>query len=157
MTPVLMRDSEDCEIAAIATASGRSYEEVQDAFVVGDLPFGLTNPIRGNPEMSYLALSRLGLWKRNIAWADLYEHRAAQGSTIILIHNPAAPILQQHWVVLQGYSPSGVWLYWGDKEQPRHVQWDAFKTLFLGGWPNCAYQILPLTWWQRFKRWLGLE
>lgn len=153
---VLMRNGTDCEVAAIATASGIPYEKVQDAFLVGDCG-PLTNPVRGNPLASYAALSRLGLWKRNIAWGDLAERKAEPGKTIILIHSPDAPILQQHWVVLAGYTDTGFLCYWGDSEQPRHVSSGKMLELFLGGWPNCAYQIIQGSAWQRFLRWIGFS
>ena len=118
-----MRNETDCEIAAISTATGRSYEAVQAAFPVGELGL-LTNPIRGNPEMSDLALSRLGKWKRNITWNDLLGRNATPGKTIILVHSPDYPTLQQHWIVLAGYSEIGFHVYWGNSEQPRHIEVD---------------------------------
>ena len=157
--PVLMRMSNDCEIAAIATATGKTYEEAEKAF----WPLPAIDPVRGNPLTSYNALIRLGFWKRNITWADLVERRAEPGKTVILVHDPDSPYFRQHWIVLAGYSQAGFRCFWGYPINPNHnaeipveIATERMQNLFLKGWPNCAYQILPLTWWQRFKRWLGL-
>ncbi|MBF0501500.1 MAG: hypothetical protein HQM09_15275 [Candidatus Riflebacteria bacterium] len=157
-TPVLMQTQNDCEIAAIATATGKAYEETAAAFT----PLPAIDPIRGNPEALYLALVRLALWKKNITWSMLETHQATPGKTVILIHNPETPTLLQHWIVLAGYSPDGFSCYWGypliagrDAALPVFVDTAKMKDLFLRGWPNCAFEISPDTLWMRIKRRLG--
>ena len=159
MNPVLMRTENDCEIAALATATGKTYEEAEAAF--SGLP--AVDPIRGNPESLYAALIRLGFWKRNITWEMLQNHQAEPGKTVILIHNPERPTLSQHWIVIAEYSPDGFRCFWGcsisaghDATQPVNVSAVQMKSLFLRGWPNCAFQVTTGTVFERFKRWIGL-
>lgn len=158
MVPVLMRTENDCEIAAIATATGKTYEETEKAF----WPLPAIDPIRGNPLASYAALIRLGFWKRNISWDHLLTRAAAPGKTVILIHDPESPLTIQHWIVLAEYSPESFRCFWGHSVVPGHdpsipvnVSIVRMKDLFLGGWPNCAFEIISDTWWTRLKRWMG--
>lgn len=154
MVPVLMRTENDCEIAAIATATGKTYEEAEKAFS----PLPAIDPIRGNPLASYAALIRLGFWKRNITWDHLLTRAATPGKTVILIHDPKSPTMRQHWVVLAEYSPDGFRCFWGCPVAPDHnpaspvnVSIMKMKDLFLLGWPNCAFEVIPDTWWSRLK------
>ena len=162
--PVTMRRTSDCEVAAMATATGKTYEEVYRAEGRKELSSGLNDPIWGNPETLYLTLIKLGFWKRNITWSDLENQRAKPGKTIILIHDPTHPILTQHYVVLSGYYPGGFQCYWGypitpnhDPQNPVNVEREKMKDLFLKGWPNCCFEVTTDTAWLRFKRWLGIE
>lgn len=160
MNVVLMKGDSDCEISALATATGKTYDEVLKAEGRKELPFGLNDPVWGNPETLYLTLNRLGFWKRNVTLTMLQNQKAEVGKTVVLVHKPAAPLTDQHWIVLAGYRPDGYLFYWGTQEQPVFVPRQDFEGssgLFRGGWPNCAFQVIRDTAWMRFLRWLGIE
>jgi len=161
--PTLMRKSDDCEIAAISTATGKSYEEVAKKLNKQALPFGLSDPIWSNPDSLYLLVSKLGYWKRNVTLSMLKLRQATPGKTIILVHNPQRPTLSQHWVCLESYRGEGGYnVWWGiakyaghNPMNPAFVSETEMESLYRKGSPNCAFEIVNDTAWSRFKRWLG--
>ncbi|MBF0406699.1 MAG: hypothetical protein HQM10_05055 [Candidatus Riflebacteria bacterium] len=149
MNVVLMKTKSDCEIAAIATACSVSYDRAKKAIAWKDLPGELENPIYGNPENLYLALIKLGFWKKNIVLSDLLSGKATPGKTIVLIHKPTNPISQQHWVVWAGKNDKGKHLfYWGDSEKPVTVSEKSLSDYYCKGWPNCAFEVYKASIWQ---------
>ena len=153
--PVLMRTQTDCHFAAIATACDVTYEKAKDAF----WPLPAQDPIDSNPPALYLALTRLGKWKKNITWSDLESQRATHGKTIILIHPPEHPYLTQHYVVLHRYVPGAFSCFWGmpmapgrDANIPVIVPVEEMKKLYLAGYPNCAFEVTNDTWYDRLYR-----
>lgn len=136
------KDYTDCEVAAIATSTGKTYKESQKALSWRDLWSWLENPFFGNPWNVYLALMRLGFWKKNITLTMLLSGEAEPMKTIVLVHDPKNPFLAQHWVVWGGITAAGNhMLFWGDDIRPRLKSDDELKNLFKNGWPNCAFQV----------------
>ena len=152
MQVVLMRNERDCQISSLGSATGKTYEQVSQAFK----PLPAQDPIDSNPESLYYALIRLGFWKRNITWTMLEQRKALPEKTVILVHNAASPYLVQHWIVLAKYDDNGIWAYWGDRVEPRLKSWAEMKHLFLDGFPNSCFQVINDTAWERFKRWIGI-
>jgi hypothetical protein len=152
-----MSTNNDCQISAIATACQLPYDAVAKAAHYTPLPLQLDSPIEANPDALYLILIALGRWKRNITWSDIEQKKAAVNTTVILIHNPASPLLKQHYIVLAGYQGPDFLVYWGDSVIPKLIPAATLKDYYLKGFPNCAFQVIQDTAWLRLKRWLGLE
>lgn len=138
---VPMKEDRDCHVAAIATACDVNYDTAKKALSHVDLLGPLESPVFSNPWNLYRALLCLGFWKRNITLSDLLEGNCKPGKTIILLHMPESPTLQQHWVVWGGISVGRHLLYWGDSETPRAVTPVKLKDYFLLGNPNCAFEV----------------
>ena len=142
MNVVLMRSKTDCEVAALATALGITWEEAQKALYWRRLAKGLENPVLGNPWNLYRALISLGFWKKNIALADLLSGSAEPGKTIVLVHNPKNPTLSQHWITWHGrYGDKYHLLAWGDSQDFVIKTDDQLSDLYRKGHPNCAFQV----------------
>ena len=149
MNIVLMREERDCHNAVIATACQVSYEEASNATGHKDLPGPLESPIFSNPWNLYRALIKLGFWKKNIVWRDILNGKYEPVKTIVLVKNS---LLEQHWIVLghREISLSGAAkyeCYWGNNVNPRHLDQDELKKLFLSHWPNCAFQVYKANFW----------
>lgn len=153
----IQKNDTDCEVAALSSACQKTYEEVYKAEGRRELPGKLNDPVWGNPETLYLTLIKLGFWKRNITWNMLLNKQAEVNKTVILIHFAENPILYQHYIVLAEYVEGGFRCYWGDSVIPRFITTNQMKDYFLGGFPNCAFQVIKDTAWERFKRWLGVS
>ncbi|NCA93322.1 hypothetical protein EOM82_08855 [bacterium] len=151
---VLMRSDTDCEIAAVATACGVSYDEARSALNWHELG-GLENPLFGNPLNLYRAIVKLGYWKRNVTLTDLLDGRAEAGRTIVLIHNLQSPNLSQHWIVWQGIQNGFHLLSWGSGKEFKRVTSDQLSDYYRKGWPNCAFQVYRANvfriLWERIK------
>lgn len=145
---VLMRGKTDCEVAAIANACGVTYDEALDALDWHRLPKGTENPVFGNPWNLYRALIALGFWKKNIALTDLLSFHAEPGKTVVLIHDPQNPTLQQHWVTWHGRAGDFHTLAWGDSQQLRCVPDYQLIDYFRKGWPNCAFTVYRASFWR---------
>lgn len=144
----LMRGKTDCEVAAIANACGVTYEQALDALDYRRLPKGLENPILGNPWNLYRALIRLGFWKRNVTLSDLLRGTAEPGKTVVLLHDPQNPTLQQHWVTWHGKTGDHHALAWGDSRELRYISSYQFADYFRKGWPNCAFTVYKASVWR---------
>lgn len=151
-----MRHETDCEVAAIATACHVPYEKARKALSWQQLR-GIENPIYGNPINLYRALIKLGFWKRNIKFRDLCNGKAKPGKTIVLIHRPEHPIIQQHWVVWAGLDKNNNHrLWWGNNDKMCAVISSAtMSAYFHRGWPNCAFEIYKANafriFWEKLK------
>lgn len=146
------KDYTDCEVAAIATSTGKSYEESKKALSWRDLWSWLENPVFGNPWNLYLALLRFGFWKKNITLTMLLSGEAEPMKTVVLVHDPKNPLLAQHWVVWGGITVAGNHqLLWGDDIKPRLKSAQQLTDLFRKGFPNCAFQVYKAN---VFKLWL---
>ena len=163
MTPILMRHDTDCEVAALATACEVSYEEARKALGWKKLPLGAENPVFGNPINLYRALINLGFWKHNIRFRDLAKGRATPNKTVVLIHNKANPILQQHWVVWAGLDANkNHLLWWGINDKTLvAVPSQTMSEYFYKGFPNCAFTVYKASLlrvvWQKIRRIFGFE
>jgi hypothetical protein len=138
---VLMRYQTDCEVAALATALNITWEEARKALDWRRLPKGLENPVFGNPWNLYKALIKLGFWKKNITLNDLLSGNAEAGKTIVLLHSPINPTLEQHWVTWHGVNKGFHLLAWGDSQEFKQVTESQLTDLFKKGFPNCAFQV----------------
>lgn len=138
---VLMRHSNDCEVAVIATACHIPYEKAAEALGYGKLPKQISDPIIGNPINLYKALISLGFWKKNITLTELLSGSAESGTTIVLIHNPQSPTMQQHWVIYCGSLNGKTILNLGHSKNGQAFDADVMTKLFTRGFPNCAMQI----------------
>lgn len=153
MIPVLMKTKTDCEVSAIATACGVSYEKAKEALE------GRTSPglVLGNPLNLYRALTKLGFWKKNITLSDLLDGKARAGKTIVLLHDQKNPNLSRHWAVYGGPSFDFFQFYWGDKPDPRLLSRQQMANKFRKGFPNCAFQVYPASFWrlmlEKLKAW----
>jgi hypothetical protein len=157
MAPVLMRTLTDCETAALATATGESYEKTIRALGYKDLPGSLENPIFGNPLNLYRALINLGYWKRNITLSDLLKGNAKPGKTVVLLHDPKNPNANQHWAVFAGKKIDFFLFFWGDKPEPRGMTQSQLIDRYRKGFPNCAFEVYKASFWrvwlEKLKRW----
>lgn len=146
---VPMKEDRDCHVAAIATACDVDYDTAKKALSHVDLLGPLESPIFSNPWNLYRALLNLGYWKRNITLADLLTGNFAPMKTIVLIHYPDNPLLQQHWVVHAGISKAGNHIMlWGDGDKPHLISPDRLKEYMLKAWPNCAFEIYRASFWK---------
>jgi len=147
---VTMQHQTDCEVAAIATALGITWEESQKLLDWRRLPKGLENPILGNPWNLYRALVDAGYWKINKTLTQLLKGDYTPHKTIVLLHDPKSPIMKQHWVVLgaKRHDHGGFEVFWGDSEAPRFITEKMLKEYFLAGWPNCAFQPYKASAWR---------
>jgi hypothetical protein len=88
---------------------------------------------------------------------EVLGDQCGNNKTVILIHSPSHPYLQQHWVVLHGTGPDSVFVHWGDGEI-RAISKKDFAVWYAGGSPACAYEVGigngKLTWYQKFYVWL---
>jgi hypothetical protein len=147
--PVLMRYQNDCEVAALATALGISWEKARDFLGWLDLPGQLENPVFGNPWNLYRVLIKAGYWKRNITLNMLLAGDCDPGKTVVLLHNPANPTLAQHWVTWHGIDANKRHLLaWGDSQEFRRVSPDLLADYYRRGWPNCAFQVYKANFWR---------
>ena len=160
---ITMQHQTDCEVAALATALGITWEESQKLLDWRRLPKGLENPIFGNPWNLYRALVDAGYWKINKTLTQLLKGDYAPYKTIVLLHDPKSPIMKQHWVVLGAKRPDhgGYEVFWGDSEQPRFITESMLKEYFLAGWPNCAFTIYKASVyrliWEKIKAFFGVK
>ena len=160
---VTMQHQTDCEVAALATALGITWEESQKLLDWRRLPNGLENPILGNPWNLYRALVDAGYWKINKTLTQLLKGDYAPYKTIVLLHDPKSPIMKQHWVVLGAniHDHSDYEVFWGDSESPRFITEKMLKEYFLAGWPNCAFTIHKASvwriWWEKIKAFFGVK
>ena len=160
---ITMQHQTDCEVAAIATALGITWEESRKLLDWRRLPKGLENPIFGNPWNLYRALVDAGYWKINKTLTQLLKGDYAPYKTIVLLHDPKSPIMKQHWVVLGAKRPDhgGFEVFWGDSEQPRFITEKMLKEYFLAGWPNCAFEPYKANiiriWWEKIKAFFGVK
>lgn len=148
MTLELMREKTDCEVAAIANACGVTYDRAANALDWRRLPKDAENPVFGNPWNLYRALISLGFWKKNVTLTDLLSFRAEPGKTVVLIHDPQNPTLQQHWVTWHGISGASHLLAWGQSQELRRVSAAVLTEYFRKGWPNCAFTVYKASLWQ---------
>jgi len=144
----LMRDQTDCEVAAIANACGVAYEQAKAALDWRRLPKGAENPVYGNPWNLYRALISLGFWKRNVTLTDLLAGKAEPGKTVVLLHDPQSPTLQQHWVTWHGFTGAYHGLAWGDSQKLRFITSERLADYFRKGWPNCAFTVYKASVWR---------
>jgi hypothetical protein len=157
---ILQREPRDCHNAAIGTACGVSYEKVCEATGHKDLPGPLESPVFSNPWNLYLALIRLGFWRKIITWGDLKAGRAKPGKTIVLVKKS---LTQQHWVVWGGVQVSAghvVYhrIYWGDSVNVRLVPENEFKKMFLRKILGdkrliiCAFEVYRISFWELIRK-----
>ena len=155
---ITMQHQTDCEVAAIATALGITWDESQKLLDWRRLPKGLENPILGNPWNLYRALVDAGYWKANKTLTQLLKGDYIPYKTIVLLHDPKSPIMKQHWVVLGNrLSNKQYEIYFGNDELPEIVSDTTLKGYFLAGWPNCAFSIYKASVyrliWEKIKVW----
>jgi len=147
MDIVLMREDRDCQVAAIATACGVSYEQAKKATMHRDLMGFLESPVFGNPLNLYLSIAKLGFWKKNVTLSELVSGDVVNGKTIVLVHDPDSPNFNQHWVVYGGVVDSleggakRYILHWGTGNTPKIVTEQKLKDLYEKGWPNCSFTV----------------
>lgn len=158
MNVVLMRSKTDCEVAALATALGITWEEAQKALDWQRLPKGLENPVFGNPWNLYRALVSLSYWKRNVTLQMLLNGDCEPMKTIVLVKKS---FTQQHYVVWGGIDSFGRHiLYWGDSEKPVLKSVPELTSLYRKSWPNMACQVYKANVFrimlERFKLWIGI-
>lgn len=144
---VLMREATDCEVAALATALGITWEQARDLLSWRDLPGPLENPVFGNPWNLYRALIKAGYWKRNVTLTMLLSGDCEPGKTIVLVKKSTA---QQHWVVWAGINGFGMHMfYWGNSKEPCLKSSTEARKLFTAGAPaNCAFQVYKANFWR---------
>jgi hypothetical protein len=139
---ILMRESSDCEVAAIATACGVEYEEAEKALGWRKLPLGAENPIYGNSLNLHKALIKLGFWKSNITLSQLLEGKAAPNKTVVLLKGG---VFKQHWVVYSGRSGDYYSFWWGDSNtNPKWFTGAQVTKMFTQDGPvNEAFEVYP--------------
>ena len=151
---VLMRYNGDCEVAVIASILGISYNKASNAIGWKEMPFGIHDPLFGNPYNLYLSLLRLGYWKRNINWIDLQE----QGTVCVLLHFPSDPNLKQHWVIRDKIDELGNHMcYFGMSKDYTIITNYNMKRLFLAGYPNCAFSVYKCNVFKKILEYIKLK
>jgi hypothetical protein len=149
---ILMRESRDCHIPAVAVACGTalgrrvSYEESSSALKHWNLPFFLESPIMSNPLNLCRGIKALGCKANDkIKISELLKGELAPGAIICLVHNPAGQIagtLQSHWVVWFGRDENNVHLFhWGQKQDLRSYSEAEVVDMLTAGWPNCIIEV----------------
>ena len=162
MTIVLQRAETDCEEAACATATGKTWEDLHRALGKKGMPNSIEDPVASNPVNVKRAVESLGFRCDELALADLLMGRATPMRVVVLVHSTTSPTLSQHWICWGGIQSDGKHLlYWGDKIEPRTYTGAGLARLVTGGFPNCAFQVVPVArpapWYRRILAWLGLR
>jgi hypothetical protein len=148
MNIILMEQERDCLVAALATATQASYDAAESALFHKNLPGMLESPIFGNPINAYKALLKLGYWKKNVTMTELLSGKAEPMKTVVLLHNPDAPIMTQHWVVYAGKDPYGKHLLlWGNSKVAKAVDDKTLEEFYRRGWPNCSFTVYKANFW----------
>lgn len=139
---VAQRFDTDCEVAALATATDKTWEEARGAVGWRDLPGPIENPVFGNPANVSAAANRLGWQAVEIGLTPVLEYRATPGRVLVLVHALDHPYQAQHWVVWFGGADGHHCFAWGDGK----VTWRKAAEvvdLVTGGWPNCVMELRP--------------
>lgn len=158
MTQVLMREERDCGIAAIATATDRTYEQVLAVF--DELDGNWRDDLNDSPLHHENALRRLKIPSKVVGDDEILRGGNARGRVVVLVHNNKSPNLMQHWCVVEAVTPEAVLLLWGSPTCPKKLfTRQEFKDLYRKGFPNCAYEVFTgkirgLPWYSRFWVWL---
>jgi len=137
---VKMQHENDCEVAALATATGKTWEEARGAVGWRDLPGGVENPVFGTPTNVSRAAGVLGFKGDECGLSALLEYRATPGATLVLVQALDTPYMAQHWVVWMGGADGWHALAWGDGG----VRWKTaadLTDLVTGGWPNSVMEL----------------
>jgi hypothetical protein len=158
---VTMRHENDCEVAGLATATGKTWEEARGALGWRNLPGPVENPVFGNPANVSRAAAALGWSAVECGLSALLEYRAAPGRVLVLIHDPENPTLAQHWVVWFGGADGHHALAWGDGRMVWRKA-DVLKDLVTKGKPNSVMELAPIpkklgfgAWvWRYLTRWM---
>ena len=157
---VLMRGKTDCGVSALASASGLPYEQVAGAFdaLNGDR----RDDLNDSPWHHDAAMRRLRIRSRIVTCGDILAGRTCPRRVVVLVHDPASPLLRQHWVTINWVDlpRARVNLWWGLPATPeRAVSFDTFRQLYSAGAPACAYEVgvgtvRGLPWYSRAWVWL---
>lgn len=159
MEQVLMRCGSDCHIPALANVCGLTYEGAAKLFdgINGDRRDDLT----ASPLHLDAALRKLRIASRIVTDEEIIAGFTRPGKTIVLVHSPKAPMLNQHYVNVLDVTPIRVLLGWNTAETP--VKWvtpEEFRALYRKGFPNYAIEIgtgsiRGLSWYSRFWVWFS--
>lgn len=151
----LMRQEADCGPAALAEATGLAYETVMSKWPGGWRDNAMGGRILPNdtPLDHFQFLASVGMPFKIVTCGEILRGEAANGKTVILLHDLKSPLLKQHWVILAGVGGNGTMsLHMGDGTV-RGFSRDLFADLYAKGWPACAYEVgrgqYRVTWWQR--------
>jgi len=137
MKIVTMKHDTDCEVAMLATALQVDYETACKAINWKKLPYGLENPVYGNPYNVYLALLKLGYWKQNLNWKEFLKYN---GICCVLIHDNKHPYIKQHWIVRESYQNGYHKCYFGYTDIPVYLDNNKIKRYIFDGYPNCIFK-----------------
>lgn len=96
--------------------------------------------MRDQPGDHLQVLRNLKIQHRRVDIDDLINNRWPEGKTVVLLHDPADPILTQHWVRMIRFDRlSGRYHFdWGDGEM-RNCSAEKLKESFEAGQPDYAY------------------
>jgi hypothetical protein len=159
----LMMYPNDCGPAVLSAVTGKSREEIYRAWGIKNiLEF---RDLHDTPINHFACLSKLGIpWKIRTL-GDIFHGFIVPNKTIVLLHSlpkdgivgSLAPLLSQHWVVLEYASQVDVKVHWGDGTI-KYFKRATFEKLYSGAIPACAYEVgigsTKLTWYQKFYAWL---
>lgn len=160
---VLMRAETDCEEAACATATGRTWEELHKALGKKGMPNSIEDPVASSPVNVKRAVESLGFRCDEVGLDAILHGRATPGKTVVLVHNPESPLMGQHWCVWQGIRSDGFHLFsWGGKLEYRAYSGARVAQFVTAGkLPQCVFTVVPvarpLPWYRRILYWLGLR
>jgi len=148
-----MKNPVECETAAIATVTQIDYDDVNKAIGrIESLPDSIENPIFGNPFSLYVALIRLGYWKKNITLNDLINGNAEPMKTIVLVKKS---LFEQHWVVYAGKENDNYKFFWGTIVDPVYLtKWKMVELFTKDTGINCAFQVYKSNILRRAFMWL---
>lgn len=146
----------DCGPAAVAFVTGQPLQTVKKLWGWHDYNDERDN-LLDSPWHAFALLEKLKLQFQICNCSKIIQGKALPNKTVILIHNPSNPILQQHWCVLYGNDNENVFLHMGDGKV-HSISKDKFQKLYSNGTPSCAYEVgignYKLSWYQRWYAWL---
>jgi len=155
-----MRSEQDCGPAALSAALSLPYELILDRWPGGwrESGFGRLGAPADTPFDHFALLETLGRSWRIVTADQILRGTCAKNQTLILVHAPEHPIMQQHWVLLADVLDGCVYAHWGDGDC-RKLNRASFLELYWGGrWGlvRCAYEVntdlcttRKLSWWKR--------
>lgn len=149
-SPVKMRFENDCEVAGLATTTGKTWEEARGALGWRNLPGPAENPIFGNPANVSRAAALLGFQAIEVGLSQVLDYATSPGKVLLLLHDRETPTLAQHWAVWLGGADGWHAMAWGDGSI-RWYQRNDLVDLVTKGKPNSIMELTPATvlpWWR---------
>lgn len=165
-----MRCDTDCEIPAVANATGLTYEAVSKEH--DEIDGDWRDDLNGSPWHIKDTLNRLKIKWREISYVELLDPKRpfSLDNVLLLVHSIESPILTQHWCNIEYMGPDKVVLKWNyPGQEKKTLDPGKFYDMFHGILPDCLGDLakcailcdlmaLPATqrlpWYKRLWVWL---